>query len=370
MGGVRGAWARVGWGGVGGMAAMAWMGAAAAADAPAVVDQNGHRVVLPAQVRRVAVIPIPLASMVMAVDGGAQRLAAMHTASRADFDYGLLGRLFPDAARIPAQIAGEGFVPNVEALAASGADVVIQWGDRGDDIVRPIRELGLPVVTVRYGDSSLAAGWLRLVGASLGKPARGERLAQWFESRRADVAARTAPIAAAERPRVLYLQRARSGLRAAGKGTSMDGDIRLAGGVNVAAGVPGFAQVSVEQLLAWDPQVVLLNNFEPGLVPADLYGDARLRGLAAVRERRVYSYPHGGFRWDPPSQETPLTLDWLSSLFHPQRAEPGIRDRIADAYRLLYDYRLTQRDTDDLLKLDANGASAHYRALFGQGAAP
>ncbi len=343
---------------------------ASAAMAGAVVDQTGRRVIIPERVERVAVIPIPIASMLMAVDGGAERLVGLHAASQADFDPGMLGRMFPAAARIPAQVSGEGFVPNVEALAASKADVVFQWGDRGNDIVRPLRDIGLPVITLRYGDSKLAAGWLRLVGAALGKTERGENLARWFETRREAIGERTRAIPNAERPRVLYLQRARSGLRAAGKGTSMDGDIRFAGGVNVAAGVPGFAQVDVEQLLAWDPQIVLLNNFEQGLIPADLYRDARLAGLSAVRERRIYSYPHGGFRWDPPSQETPLTLDWLSSLFHPQRAVPGIRLRIADAYRLLYDYRLSDRDTDDLLKLEANGGSAHYRALFGKGGTP
>jgi len=332
-----------------------------------VIDQTGRTVAIPSRVERVAAIPIPIASMIMAVDGGAGRLVGMNGASRADFELGLLGRMFPEAARIPAQVAGEGFVPNVEALAASKADVVFQWGDRGDDIVRPIRAIGLPVITLRYGDSALAAGWLRLVGAALGRAERGEDLARWFETRSAAIGERARAIPSAERPRVLYLQRARSGLRAAGKGTSMDGDIRLAGGVNVAAGVPGFAQVDVEQLLAWNPQIVLLNNFEPGLAPADVYRDPRLQGLAAVRERRVYSYPHGGFRWDPPSQETPLAQEWLFSLFHPQRSEPGIRQRIADAYQMIYGYHLSDRDADDLLKLTTNGGSAHYRALFGAG---
>ncbi|MEN7530261.1 ABC transporter substrate-binding protein [Cupriavidus sp. DL-D2] len=346
------------------------LGAMSNTHAGSVVDQMGRTVSIPERVERVAVIPIPIASMVMAVDGSAARLAGMHGASRADFELGMLGRMFPEAARLPTQVSGEGFVPNVEALAATRADLVIQWGDRGDDIVRPIRGLGLPVVTLRYGDSSLAAGWLRLVGAALGKTGRGETLAQWFEASRAATGKRAASIPDAERPRVVYLQRARSGLRAAGKGTSMDGDIRLSGGINVAAGVPGFAQIDAEQLLAWNPQIVLLNNFEPGLAPADLYRDPRLQGLAAVRDRRIYSYPHGGFRWDPPSQETPLTLDWLSSLFHPQRAVPGFRVRVSEAYRMLYGYTLSERDTDDLLKLDANGGSAHYRTLFGKETKP
>jgi iron complex transport system substrate-binding protein len=145
----------------------------------------------------------------------------------------------------------------------------------------------------------------------------------------------------------------------------MDGDIRRSGGRNVASEIPGFAPSSIEQLLVWNPDVILLNNFEPGLSPAELLEDPRLQSLSAVRQRRVYLFPHGGFRWDPPSQETPLALDWLFSLMHPEHAEPGLRQRIADAYRLLYGYQVSATDLDDLLQMDVNVESTHYRELFG-----
>lgn len=329
-----------------------------------VVDQLGRRVRIPDQVQRLVSIPIPLASMVMAVDGGAQRLVGMNTVSQADFQYGLLARLYPDAANIPSDMAGEGFVPNAEAIAASAPDIVFQWGDRGEGIIQPIARLGIPVVALRYGDSSLAADWLRLVGAALGKPQRGETLATWFENGRGQVVRQAAGLSAADRPRTLYLYRTRSGLQAGGKGTSMDSDIRLVGGDNVAATLPGFAPVDVEQLLRWDPQVILLNNFEPGLSPRELFDDPRLQDLSAVRERRIYRYPHGGFLWDPPSQETPLALDWLFGLLHPEKAVAGFRQRVADAYRLLYGYGLSDADFAHLLQMDANADSAYYRQLF------
>lgn len=335
------------------------------ASAARITDQTGRVVELPGQVRRVVAIPIPLASMVMAVDEGSQRLAGINPAARDDLDNALLGKMFPDARRISSAVAGENFAPNPEALAASGADIVFQWGDRGEAIVKPIAELGLPVVTLRYGESGLAAGWLRLVGAALGKPARGESLARWLEQGIAEVGRLGAATPAAQRPRVLYLMRARASLQAAGRGTSMDGDMRLAGGHNVAGDIPGFAPVGVEQILAWNPDVILLNNFEPGLGPADILRDARFAGLAAVRQGRVYGFPRGGFRWDPPSQETPLSLHWLFNVLHPQRAQPGLRGKIADAYWLLYRYRVTPADIDRVLRLDANGASARYRELFG-----
>lgn len=328
------------------------------------IDQNNRQVMVPDKVERLVAIPIPLASMVMALDGGGQRLVGINQGSNVDFEYGLLGKMFPHKNDAAMNMAGENFVPNVEALAAAQPDVVFQWGDRGEAIIQPISQLEIPVVTLRYGDSMLAAEWIRLVGIVLGKADRGEALSSWFEETSQAIVRRAAALDHKHKPRVIYLFRVRSGLQAAGQGTSMGGDIERTGGLNVAAEVPGFAPVSVEQLLTWDPEVILLNNFEPGLTPGDLFEDKRLHGVSAVRNKRVYLYPHGGFRWDPPSQETPLALDWMFSLLHPEEAGSGFRERIVESYRLLYEYALDADDLDRLLKIQANGKSAYYNKLF------
>ncbi|GHT89771.1 iron(III) dicitrate-binding protein [Betaproteobacteria bacterium] len=340
--------------------------ASGSAAAATLRDQMGHPVTLPAKVSKLVVIPIPIASMVMALDGGAARLSGINAAARSDIDEGLLGRMFPAAAKIPTSVAGESFAPNGEALAAARPDLVIQWGDRGDAIVTPIRQLGLPVLTLKYGDSRWAADWLRLTGAAIGKKERGETLATWFETRMDEAHHRAAAIPVGERPRVLYLMRGRRALLVAGKNTSMDGDIARAGGINPAAGLPGFAPVGVEQMLAWNPDIILLNNFERDLSPQAFYADARFKGLKAVTQKRVYRYPRGGFRWDPPSQETPLAQDWLYGVLHPERAMPDLRPRISEAYQMLYGYHVSEAEIDRILRLDENGQSAHYRKRFGR----
>lgn len=328
-------------------------------------DQSGKTVVLPERVERVVAIPIPLASMVMAIDGGVERLSSINEGARSDIEEGLLGTMFPQARTLSTAVAGENFVPNSEALAASRADLVIQWGDRGEAVTEPIRRLGMPVLALRYGDSMLVSDWLRLTGAALGKGERGQMLAGWFEQGVHAIERRSAAIAPEQRPKVLYLMRARAGLQVAGKGTSMDADLRRAGGVNPAAELPGFAPVGIEQILAWNPDVILLNNFEPGLSPQTLFEDRRFSGIAALDSRRVYLYPRGGFRWDPPSQETPLTLDWLFAVLHPERAEPGLRDRVRAAYQLLYGHELNEAELGQLLRLELNAAGRNYVELFG-----
>lgn len=341
--------------------------AAGAQAATPVVDQNGRTVKIPDRVERVATLVIPAASMAIAVDRGAARLVGINPAARQEIATGFLGQIFPAAKGIRADMAGESFVPNVEAILATRPDLVVQWGDKGSAIVDPIARVGLPVLTLRYGDSELAAEWLRLLGLGLtGREARGRELAERFLAVRDEIARASAAIPAGRKPKVVYLYRAQgNGFQVAGAKTSMDSDIRLAGGINVAAGLPGFAPVGAEQLLAWAPDVVLLNNFEKDARPAALFANPLLAGLPAVRQQRVYVYPQGGFRWDPPSQESPLAWRWLQTLFHPDRPAPALRQEMTAAYRELYGHAASAADLDAVLRMADNAGSRHYREKFG-----
>jgi|YNPMSStandDraft_1061717.scaffolds.fasta_scaffold04575_2 iron complex transport system substrate-binding protein len=334
--------------------------------AATVTDQNGRMVKIPDRVERVATLVIPAASMSIAVDHGPARLVGIHPSARQEIADGFLGRIFPAAKRIRADMAGENFIPNVEAILATKPDLVIQWGDRGSAIVDPIARVGLPVLTLRYGDTKLAAEWLQLLGTGFtGRDARGKALADQFLRVHEEIAKASASIPANRKPRVVYLHRTQgNAFQVAGYNTSMDSDIRLAGGVNVAGDLPGFSSVGVEQLLAWAPDVVLLNSFEKDARPAALFGNSLLAGLPAVKNKRVYVYPRGGFRWDPPSQESPLAWRWLQALFHPDMRVPPLRTEMIATYLELYGHELTQSDLDAILRMADNADSLHYREKF------
>ena len=179
------------------------------------------------------------------------------------------------------------------------------------------------------------------------------------------MAARVAGLSDSLRPRVVYLYRCKGGgYQVAGRGTLYDADITLAGGRNVAGGLKGFPTVSAEQLLLWAPEVVLVNNFEPGLSPWTVLEDRNLALLPAAREHRVYLFPMGGFRWDAPSQESPLAWQWLFRVFHPEQPSPSMRGAVVEAYGRLYGYRPDPAELDQILRLDLNGPMRHYREHF------
>jgi iron complex transport system substrate-binding protein len=346
---------------------VALMASALALAAGVMTDQNGRQVNCPEKVERLVTLTIPTASMLIALDEGYERLAGMHPSSRPDIVDGLIGRIFPGAKAIRSDMTGEGFMPNVEALLAVRPDLVIQWGDRGGAFIDPIVRVGIPVLSLRYDTTELAAKWLDLMGRCIpGREGRGKALAVEFLAARDEIAETSAAIAGGKRPKVVYLYRIQgNAFQVAGKKTGMDTDIRLAGGLNVAAGLPGFALVGAEQLLAWAPEVILLNNFEKGVGPAMVFNNTLLAALPAVKEKRVYVYPLGGFRWDPPSHETPLTWRWLQTLFYPDARLPPLREKMRDGYLRLYGRAVTDEDIDHVLRMNDNGESLHYREKFG-----
>lgn len=336
----------------------------AIADGLTLTDMTGRSVTLSRPAERVVTIPIPSASTVIALTGGPERLVGMHPLARSAIEEGVLGEFFPGARDIAANISessSEGFAPNVETIAALTPDIVVQWGDQGDDLVAPLENAGLATGLILYGNEEKARGIIRFLGEATGESAKVVDLIAWRDATMAAIQDKLAGLADAERPSVLYLLRATSELRANGNGTYNDFYIELAGGRNAADELDGIKPVNREQIAAWNPDVILINTFERDVDLSAVYGDPILSHTKAAQSRRVYKLPTGGYRWDPPSQESPFTWMWLSELLHPDRVDFPIRAEIKTRYRSLYGQVPTDAQIDDILRMTMNGDSAGYQ---------
>lgn len=336
----------------------------AAADPITVIDQYGREVTLDGPAQRIITVPIPAASMIVAIDGGTDRLAGMHALSKSALLEGILGTFFPAARDIPSDMVGEGFMPNVEAIVAQGPDLVFQWGTRGNDIIDPLTDAGLNVLTLGYGTESLTREWIDIIARVTENDEKAGDLLAWRSDVRRTIEADLAELGDGERPRVVYFLRFLSSLRVAGEDTYNDFYIGLAGGSNPAAEAgSGWLDVNVEQVVAWDPEVIVLNGFESELSPADVYANPLFAEVTAVKDRRVYQVPLGGYRWDPPNQESPLMWMWLTELLHPALADYPLRQEIAETYGWIYGQTPTAAQIDGILRMEKNGGAAGYQAF-------
>jgi iron complex transport system substrate-binding protein len=138
-------------------------------------------------------------------------------------------------------------------------DIVFVASYSRAEVVELLAATGAPVYRLaNFDDLDGVMQNIRRVGEAVGEEAAAERLVQQMQTRLAAIAARRA---GHPRPRVLSY----SGGFTAGRGTSFDDIVRRAGGVNEAAarGIDKFPKLNAEQVLAWDPDVIV-SGYLPG----------------------------------------------------------------------------------------------------------
>jgi iron complex transport system substrate-binding protein len=247
-------------------------------------------------------------------------------------------------------------------VRALNPDVVIQWSDA--QLIEPLENAGLTVIGLtNTGKQEDVDAWVAMFAAMLGKPGRATDIKARSDHELDEIKAMAAARGSAG-PSILYFNRFTGGLKAAAANTYNDFYIKLVGGTNPATGpdpLPGAGMVGldVEQVLRWDPEVLLLGNFDQAM-PQDIYSDPVWQNVSAVRAHRVYKVPLGGYRWDPPGQESPLMWHWLTDIAFPQERS-GLRSKVREYFQFLYNHEPSEDELDRILWTTANNESANYQ---------
>lgn len=281
-------------------------------------DDAGRNVALPATVRKVFAAGPPASIILFAL--APEKLAGWTTAWR-EHEVAFID---PRWAQLPVtgRVTGRGGSANMEDVLRAAPDLILDYGSVSQTYVsladRVQAQTGIPVLLLDGQFDRIPASFRRL-GQVLGAAARGEALAADAEARLAFTDARVASVPEAQRPRVYY------GRNPDGLTTGLAGSINVetlarAGGRNVAdaAGSGGLTQVSLEQVLAWDPQVIVTTD--PRFF-ASVRRNPLWRACAALRAGRVHLSPPGPFGWIdfPPATNRLLGVEWLARVLYLDR---------------------------------------------------
>jgi iron complex transport system substrate-binding protein len=333
---------------------------AATAHATQITDQRDHQITLQTPAQRVVYIPPAVRNYLSVADTDKQLVGSSAFALRM-IRSGLLGKLFPGAAAVPDVTSNGWFAPNVEAVLATHPDAVFQTVQIGSTAYEPLEQAGLNVIgiTGTHGEADFLT-WARLAGAVSGKEQRADQLIRRFESRGAALARELGTLTTSQKPRVLYLMSV-DPIRPMVGDTAFDQAIQRAGGINVAGKLHQFGPVSFEQILLWNPQVILISGWpEEKHVPEDLVHSPEWSTLAAVKAHRVYKVPLGGQRFAG-LVEGPLFWQWLAELLHPRRVAPQLRALFRETYQTDYGYDLSDKEIDHAIYFSANKNAEGYQ---------
>ena len=156
-------------------------------------DQRDKPITLGHPAQRVVVLPKPIASMFIAVDGGTQHLAGIHPAAQSVIMKSVLGTIFPEVAKIDTNVVREGFIPNVEEMLKVDPDVVIQWALKVEDYIEPLERVGLTVVGPGYGTNEIERERISIIGKILNQEERASSFLAWQDDIRKAIRRKACP---------------------------------------------------------------------------------------------------------------------------------------------------------------------------------
>ena len=256
---------------------------------------------------------------------------------------------------------GKNTTGNVEEILKADPDVIISMGQVDQTAVSVVEglsgQLKKPVVMIDGSLDKLPEAY-ELVGQITGSTDVAGQLASYCRATLDEAERKAAGIAEQDRITVYYAE-GPEGLQTEPSGSSRTRVLELVGGRNIAQmeatqGAGGMSPVSLEQVIAWDSDVILVGS-DPGgeyNVHQKILTGNGWSGLRAVKARRVYQIPHGPFNWfdRPESVNRIFGVRWLGNLLYPDVFPYDIRSEATDFYKLFYHVDLTAAHLDTLLE--------------------
>lgn len=311
-----------------------------------VTDQLGRQVTLPDRVDRVVVLQHQTLNLLVQLDATNTLVGILGNWKQQLGDG--YQRLVPQLETIPA--LGDLTHVDVEKLVALHPQVVFVTNYAPKEMIDQIQNLGIAVIAIslRSGDDKqqgelnpqlqnedqaynqgLKDG-IRLIGEVVNHQPQAEALIKATFDERQQTADRLKDMPADQRIRA-YM--ANPDLTTYGSGKYTGLMMAHAGALNVAAAtVKGFKQVSMEQIIAWNPQVIFVQDRYPKVID-EINQQPAWQAVDAVKNHRVYLMPEYAKAWGYPMPEA-LALGelWMAKKLYPEKFSDIDMQKRADSW--------------------------------------
>lgn len=240
--------------------------------AASLVDDEGTTVVIPSTPEAIVSLT-PAATEILFAIGAGDRVAAK-VDDIAPFP--------PEADRLPIVATFEG--TDVERIVGLGADLVIAGGVgfTPPDAITQLRGLGIPVVVVYADDIEGALHDIELIGDAVGAGDAADALTGSMREAFEELAALVANLPT---PRVFYEIDASNAIYTPAEDSVYTEMLRLAGGDPITTDASYV--ISLERLVAADPQVILLGDGAYGVTPEIVAARPGWGSIAAVLDGAI-----------------------------------------------------------------------------------
>lgn len=204
---------------------------------------------------------------------------------------------------------------NLETCAALSPDLVI-LPMKLKDAAQSLTDLGITVLLVNPESQDLLTEMINTIATATNTNSEAAKLLAYIDSQKDML---TSALSGVE-PESVYLAGNSSFLSTAGPSMYQSSIIELAGGKNAADSITDtyWAEISYEQLLAWDPSYIIIASDAEYTVD-DVMNDPNLAECTAVKNSHVYAIPGDVEALDSPVPAGILASVWLAGILHPDQ---------------------------------------------------
>ncbi|MBP3866388.1 MAG: ABC transporter substrate-binding protein, partial [Eggerthellaceae bacterium] len=318
---------------------------AAAAATQTITDLGGDTVVVPTKIDKIADLWHAHNQVILMLGAGDKLVGTTENFKKRPW----ANVVYPKLSEVTALVVGTGAGEvNYEEALSLEPDVVFA---SNKDVVATARQQGLTAVNVMFQDYEGLRNDVNLTAKILGSDA--EDLAkEWETYLNANidlVAQRMKDVADADKPKVLHIVSPSSFTKVDGLNNIVDEWIKLAGGVNALTAEGNMIDLTVEDLVASDPDIIIIGSGAAESVK-QLMEDEAWSGVTAVKNGAVYANPSGVFAWDRYSGEEALQVLWAAKKLNPDKFEDvNIEKETKDFYMQFYGYQLTDEQVSQIL---------------------
>ncbi|MDF9352652.1 ABC transporter substrate-binding protein [Escherichia coli] len=314
-------------------------------------DQIGREVKVPDKVDRIVVLQHQTLNLLVQMNATDKIVAVMSNWKQ---------QLGSNYARLAPELSNKaslGDLTHVDAekLVALHPQVVFVTNYAPQEMIDKISSLGIPAVAIslRHDDEGernklnpvmadeeqayvkgLYEG-IMLIGNIINKPEEAKALIKATENGCRMVSNRLQLLPEEQRVRA-YMANPELTTYGSGKYTGLM--MKHAGAVNVAAStIKGFKQVSIEQVIEWNPQVIFVQNRYPAVVN-EIQSSPQWQVIDAVKNHRVYLMPEYAKAWGYPMPEAMGIGElWMAKKLYPEKFNDVDMHKIVnDWYRTFY----------------------------------
>ncbi|RAK11845.1 iron complex transport system substrate-binding protein [Halanaerobium saccharolyticum] len=293
-------------------------------------DMIGREITVPEEVNRVVTTYKSATQFVLALNAGDKLVGVSIKTDKQP----LFVNLQPELADLP-QVGSKRNGINLETTMSVDPDLVILYPHRDAvETAEKLEEQGVTALVINPESLEQIRETTELLGEVLNKEEKAAKVLAAYD-KIDSLTERTAALPEAEKKKIYFANSEFTD--SVGAGMMQTALIENAGGINPAAKLKsGFITVSAENILEWNPELIIVSQFFNGDLE-NLTQEDKYQNVKAFKNNVIYRVPSRLEPWDFPSPSTFIAQLWLAQkTYSSEYQDLNYQKEVNDFYQTLY----------------------------------